>query len=131
MPRLPVAIVVNVSNSKPVASQFMADAKARIVPIRQADEPVDPFSDDFKRLMEKHGGRLRRVTSTESNTANTNVDKASGLSVGCLIEHQRFGIGTVVKLEGRGENLKATVEFNNSGTKQLLLKFAKYKIIQK
>ena len=118
-------------NSKPVASQFMADAKARIVPIRQAEKPVDPFSDDFKRLMEKHGGRLRRVTSTESNTASTNVDKASGLSVGCLIEHQRFGIGTVVKLEGRGENLKATVEFNNSGTKQLLLKFAKYKIIKK
>ena len=45
------------------------------------------------------------------------------------IEHQRFGIGTVIKIEGTGENTKATVEFTNTGTKQLLLKFAKFKII--
>ena len=45
------------------------------------------------------------------------------------IEHQRFGVGTILKLEGAGENAKATVEFVNSGTKQLLLKFAKFKVI--
>jgi len=45
------------------------------------------------------------------------------------IEHQRFGIGKVLNLEGAGENAKATVEFRNAGTKQLLLKFAKFKII--
>lgn len=46
-----------------------------------------------------------------------------------MIEHQRFGIGRVLKIEGTGENQKATVEFKNTGTKQLLLKFARYKVI--
>ena len=53
----------------------------------------------------------------------------SNLSEGMRIEHQRFGIGTVVKVEGTGENTKATVDFQNVGVKQLLLKFAKYKVI--
>ena len=52
-----------------------------------------------------------------------------GLKEGNVIEHQRFGIGTVIKIEGSDENTKATVEFRNAGTKQLLLKFAKYTII--
>ena len=51
------------------------------------------------------------------------------LREGLRIEHQRFGIGTVTRVEGSGENTKATVEFKNAGTKQLLLKFAKFKII--
>lgn len=45
------------------------------------------------------------------------------------IEPQRFGVGKVLDVTGTGENMKATVEFRNTGTKQLLLKFAKYKII--
>lgn len=52
------------------------------------------------------------------------------LSEGDVIEHQRFGVGTVIKVEGTGENTKATVEFKNAGTKQLLLKFAKYKVLK-
>ena len=52
-----------------------------------------------------------------------------GLREGNVIEHQRFGIGTVIKVEGAGENAKATVAFKNVGTKQLLLKFAKYTIV--
>ena len=54
----------------------------------------------------------------------------AGLKEGCVIEHQRFGIGTVVRLEGKGENEKATVDFRNTGMKQLLLKFAKFKIVK-
>jgi DNA helicase-2/ATP-dependent DNA helicase PcrA len=45
------------------------------------------------------------------------------------IEHQRFGIGRVLKVEGSGENEKATVEFRNLGVKQLLLKFAKFNVV--
>ena len=52
-----------------------------------------------------------------------------GLKEGNIIEHQRFGIGTVIKVEGSGENTKATVTFKNAGVKQLLLKFAKYTIV--
>lgn len=46
-----------------------------------------------------------------------------------VIEHERFGIGTVIRLEGVGENTKATVQFKNAGVKQLLLKFARFKVI--
>lgn len=49
---------------------------------------------------------------------------------GCMIEHQRFGIGRIVRLEGTGENRKATVDFKNAGTKQLLLKFARFTVIK-
>ena len=58
-----------------------------------------------------------------------NVFGPSTLHQGNTIEHQRFGIGTVLKVEGTGENEKATVEFRNIGVKQLLLKFAKFKVI--
>uniref|UniRef100_UPI0040290667 hypothetical protein n=1 Tax=Prevotella sp. TaxID=59823 RepID=UPI0040290667 len=50
------------------------------------------------------------------------------LSVGAVIEHQRFGVGRVVQIDGTGENTKATVDFENTGRKQLLLKFARYTI---
>ena len=53
-----------------------------------------------------------------------------GIKVGNVIEHQRFGIGTVENVTGVGDNLKITVNFKNSGTKQLLLKFARYKVIK-
>lgn len=49
---------------------------------------------------------------------------------GTVVEHSRFGIGTVMKVEGVGENCKATVAFKNAGTKQLLMKFARLKIIK-
>lgn len=75
-------------NSKPVASQFMADPKPAFA-----------------------------------------SSAAGSLSEGCRIEHQRFGIGRVLKIEGTGENTKATVEFQNAGTKQLLLKFAKFTLL--
>lgn len=52
-----------------------------------------------------------------------------GVSVGQMIEHERFGMGEVVRLEGTGDNCKATVKFENAGEKQLLLKFARFKII--
>ncbi len=57
-------------------------------------------------------------------------NSAGDLHEGVKIEHQRFGVGVVLKIEGTGENAKATVEFVNSGTKQLLLKFAKFTVIE-
>lgn len=71
--------------------------------------------------------RLKPITATSS----TVTAKPFGqVGEGSVIEHQRFGIGRVVKIEGTGENTKATVEFKNAGTKQLLLKFARYNIIE-
>ena len=70
---------------------------------------------------------LAEATATQSSSPTPSSDTtAAPLKAGDIIEHQRFGIGTVLKVEGTGENTKATVEFRNTGTKQLLLKFAKY-----
>jgi DNA helicase-2/ATP-dependent DNA helicase PcrA len=88
-----------VQNPRPVATQFVADPKPRLMPLRH-EAPLP-----------------------QSSIGNI------GLREGHVIEHQRFGVGTVVKVEGAGENTKATVDFKNVGTKQLLLKFAKYTIV--
>ncbi|MBO6033960.1 MAG: UvrD-helicase domain-containing protein [Prevotella sp.] len=105
-------------NPRPVATQFKADPKPRAVAPRQPEKPVDPFGPNFKRL---HQAVAPRPMASDPS--------ASELHEGCKIEHQRFGVGTVIKIEGTGENTKATVAFRNAGTKQLLLKFAKFKII--
>ena len=76
--------------------------------------------------------RSSSVSSTSSVSSSVSSSSGSsfgGLKEGCKIEHQRFGVGFVRKIEGQGENAKATVEFQNSGIKQLLLKYAKYTIL--
>lgn len=52
-----------------------------------------------------------------------------GIQVGAVIKHERFGIGKVSAIEGDAASRKATVEFENAGVKQLLLKFARFEII--
>ena len=106
-------------NSKPVASQFMADPKPGFKSVRAVNAVHRIMGDT--------------ASSSSVALAGSSASKASSaagsLSEGCRIEHQRFGIGTVLKIEGTGENTKATVEFLNAGTKQLLLKFAKFTIL--
>ncbi len=130
-------------NPRPVATQFKADPKPRIVAPRQPEKPVDPFGEGFKRLYQQQagkplstsrpsaptGGNFRPVNRAVPPRPMATDPSPSELREGATIEHQRFGIGTVVRIEGTGENTKATVEFRNTGTKQLLLKFAKFKII--
>ena len=124
-------------NPRPVATQFKADPKPRAVAPRQPEKPVDPFGDGFKRLYQQQSGRPMTPLGGNFMSVNRAVpprpmasDPSAGdLHEGSTIEHQRFGIGKVIKIEGTGENTKATVEFRNAGTKQLLLKFAKFNII--
>lgn len=122
-------------NSNPVASQFRADPKPREVVYRE-ERGVDPLSSSFKRVLSSAGANMRRVSSLTSSSPNVRTpnhpspsSSASSLSIGNVIEHDRFGIGDVINIEGSGENTKATVKFRNVGTKQLLLKFAKFKVI--
>lgn len=118
-------------NSAPVASQFKADPKPRIVGHRE-ETPQDPFSSRFKRQFQSAGGNLRRIADMVGKAPSA-VSATAGsalLHEGSVIEHERFGVGDVVKVEGTGENTKATVQFRNAGTKQLLLKFARYKILK-
>lgn len=79
--------------------------------------PPTPPSDRFKSVTR------RPAASTQPTSSNTGM----GLAVGDIVEHARFGIGTVVSLEGRGDSAKAGVEFRSAGRKNLLLKFANIK----
>lgn len=132
----------SMQNSRPVAGQFMADPVPKITTPKRAEEAVDPLSGSFKRKLAADGGSLDKVNSAIANggrrlrsvapvqsSGPSSGGPASPLKEGNVIEHQRFGIGKVLKIEGTGENTKATVEFENTGTKQLILKFAKYTII--
>ena len=106
-------------NSNPVASQFMADPKPGFKSVRAVNA--------VHRLM---GDTASSSSVASAGSSTSKASSAAGsLSEGCRIEHQRFGIGKVLKIEGTGENTKATVEFQNAGTKQLLLKFAKFTIL--
>lgn len=84
-----------------------------------------------RRIMGSSSSSLGSSSSSSGSVFGSSTSSAGSgrLVEGAKIEHQRFGVGTVLKLEGSGENAKATVQFVNSGTKQLLLKFAKFTII--
>lgn len=141
-------------NSKPVASQFVADPKPSLFD----DEPETSRTSGrssvsgrsslsegnfksvralnaAKRYMEAHSshpasrGTGSSAASVSSSAASSAGSSSCGLQEGMKIEHQRFGRGTVLKIEGTGENTKATVEFVHSGTKQLLLKYAKFTVV--
>ena len=133
-------------NSSPVASQFMADPKPKITAPKRPETPVNPYGEAFQRKIVASGGSLKRVNEALSQGTNrSNMlrgqapslreraggeavgDWYQGLSVGMKVEHARFGVGIVTALEGQADSAKASVEFRNAGTKQLLLKFAKLK----
>lgn len=84
-----------------------------------------------RRIMDSSSSSLGSSSSSSGSAFGSSTSSAGSVRLveGAKIEHQRFGVGTVLKLEGSGENAKATVQFVNSGTKQLLLKFAKFTII--
>ena len=74
---------------------------------------------------------LKRVAPS-ANTASTSLSdggSANRIQQGQLIEHERFGLGEVLKVEGEGDNAKATIRFKNAGDKQLLLRFARFKVL--
>ena len=76
---------------------------------------------------------LKRVTPSMGTTsAASHLSAVAGgntVQPGQLIEHERFGLGEVMKVEGEGDNAKATIRFKNAGDKQLLLRFARFKVI--
>ena len=108
-------------DSKSVSSQFKADPKPSYTsPKPKPTASSASFSSSLKPAS----------AASSSSSPKPASSSSSSLREGCKIEHQRFGIGEVLKLEGSGENAKATVAFAHAGTKQLLLKFAKYTIIE-
>lgn len=109
------------------------DEPAGFTPIRRTERPSFQPASRFRQQQVQQVAppvtNLRRVSDALRNEPRSAAAGSAPLQEGNVIEHQRFGIGTVVKVEGTGENTKATVDFRNTGTKQLLLKFAKFKVI--
>ena len=68
--------------------------------------------------------------SSSAQSAASNAASVTGVRAGQMIEHERFGLGEVMKVEGTGDNAKATIHFKNAGDKQLLLRFARFKVIK-
>ncbi|MDD2601812.1 MAG: UvrD-helicase domain-containing protein [Prevotella sp.] len=135
-------------NSRPIGGQFMADPKPKETAPRRPEQATNPFSTSFEQKLKQSGNWKKvsqtmsnggRATSSTSPTPNSTMSSTSsaasvsspsaGISEGQIIEHQRFGRGKVVKVEGVGENAKATVDFDTTGRKQLLLKFARFNVI--
>ena len=75
---------------------------------------------------------LKKVStvSSGSQAMSSGPVSVAGLQAGQRIEHERFGLGEVMKVEGTGDNAKATIHFKNAGEKQLLLRFARFKVIE-
>ena len=93
-----------------------------------------PYS-SFKKSSDKEPvfkSRLKKIDKN-INIDNNSTEKnnTNGIAVGVMVEHQRFGLGKVLNIEGDFPNVKATIEFNSAGKKQLLLKFAKLKVLNK
>lgn len=102
-------------NSRPVADRFRADPQPRIT----AHRPIKPATPPAS---------FRRAPASQPiETPSVGSTFAIAVQEGDVIEHERFGIGRILRMEGTGENTKATVEFKHAGAKQLLLKFARFK----
>ena len=126
---------------KRVTSQFRPDPKPASDTSSSSSSSRESLSsgnfksvralDAARRILGNNRSSSVSSTSLESSSAGSSSSGSSfgALKEGCKIEHQRFGVGVVRKIEGQGENAKATVEFQNSGVKQLLLKYAKYTIL--
>ena len=126
---------------KRVTSQFRPDPKPASDTSSSSSSSRESLSSgNFKSVRALDAAhRILGNNRSSSVSSNSSVSSSAGssssgssfgaLKEGCKIEHQRFGVGIVRKIEGQGENAKATVEFQNSGVKQLLLKYAKYTIL--
>ena len=83
-----------------------------------------------ERVPQRNARPMKPVNRIVQAKPKTDAATAALVSEGCVIEHDRFGVGTVLRVEGTGENTKITVDFRNIGVKQLLVKFARFKIVK-
>ena len=75
--------------------------------------------------------KVSTVTPSSGAQATSSTSPSvAGVQAGQMIEHERFGLGEVIKVEGTGDNAKATIHFKNAGDKQLLLRFARFKVVE-
>lgn len=117
-------------------SRFLKDIDVRYLNVPVVSQPASGYTPSPVPRME----RPRVVETPTFSSRFTKVSKvvsrpsvvaasSNAVQEGNVIEHERFGVGDVIRVEGSGDNCKATVKFRNAGEKQLLLKFARFKVI--
>lgn len=130
-------------------SRFLRDIDTRFLKLPQdagMSRSVDEGAGRFRREIERERPKaqiiaptvpprnMKRVESViapvSSSTSMTSSGAPAGITPGQIIEHERFGLGEVIKIEGSGDNAKATIHFKNAGDKQLLLRFARFKVVK-
>lgn len=127
-------------------SRFLQDIDTRFLKLPQEAgirQEVDKSASRFRRqtptgaythakehvIMPATPTHLKRVNTTTSAPATPLDASVASVQAGQFIEHERFGVGEVMKVEGTGDNTKATIHFKNAGDKQLLLRFARFKVL--
>lgn len=124
-------------------SRFLKDIDTRFLKLPQEagmSRHVDEGAGRFRKEMERERPKAQSITPTAprnlKKVSGTTVSPSAAMGVGItsvqmgqMIEHERFGLGEVIKVEGTGDNAKATIHFENVGDKQLLLRFARFKVI--
>ena len=116
-------------------SRFLKDIDTRFLKLLQGTMTERSVTKDItsdSSIFKQHFKCISPKPTT-SSVKVSEVKPLTGLRMtlqkGQLIEHERFGLGEVLKVEGTGENTKATINFKNAGEKQLLLRFARFKVI--
>lgn len=124
-------------------SRFLKDIDTRFLKLPQEagmSRHVDEGAGRFRKEMERERPKAQVIAPTAprnlKKVSGTTVSPSAAMGVGItsvqmgqMIEHERFGLGEVIKVEGTGDNAKATIHFENVGDKQLLLRFARFKVI--
>ena len=105
------------SSSERFSARPSADGPERERPKAQIIAPTVPRN-------------LKKVSGTTLSPSSASGAGVAGVQPGQTIEHERFGLGEVIRVEGTGDNAKATIHFRNAGDKQLLLRFARFKVIE-
>lgn len=90
-------------------------------------EANQPKSEPIPTQARSRANFVNAKNATPKATAGVNTGE---VHVGAVIKHERFGIGKVTAVTGDPDSRKATVEFENSGVKQLLLKFARFEVVK-
>ena len=136
-----LAVEGNAAGFKSQGSQpqsFQSRPQSQSFQSRPQSQPYHeaPQRNPFQSTMPSGFRRVQTVSQRFQTSASTQRMQASASSqrqtihAGARVEHQRFGLGTVVAVEGVGENEKATIEFQNAGTKTLLMKFARLTVLK-
>ena len=112
-------------NGRPQFSRSAAGAGAGRASVQQRSGTQETSAPSYT----SRPGNLYRVSDVQRYSQGAAGGSRSAVSVGAIVQHDRFGVGEVQSTEGVGDNAKATIKFQNAGVKTLLLKFAKLKTI--